>query len=487
MKRYLPLLFLPLFLHLGASLPDALADEPHSRGRSLHVKLLYNNNAQTKYRMRNEAAPQADGRFSVSGPCGGSNQFGAAGVAQIQNGGQIQLRINYNGGHRSNSNAFAVAFKCGRPAAQSELRLTTTNNVINTNTGPALTAQQCSQIGPTAGGTYPIPAPNGNQVTAGYTVQCTLPSQGSLAGDAKFCTVSVQDQRGWGGCVDLELQAASAPGGGGGGTGTPGSGSGSTTPGGGSSTPPNNQPPEPPLAVIGGSDIQNNGGGGPSTGPACCELTQAYFTARPSSTLNGANRVQVEGTASGSGCDPALQIPSNQISLSVTAQLAGAAGESSFSGTTDVSGNPITIGGQAFQLTLVNNELLFTNIATDTPKICDHKMALSVDGVTDSSANGGGGTLEIGIIALFIFLGVAACALIVAAYYFCSDRTPKGGDTATPAANPAAAAPVAVAMPATVSKLKPGWTEAQDQESGQTYYYNSQTKQTTWERHLVVA
>ena len=41
-------------------------------------------------------------------------------------------------------------------------------------------------------------------------VTCTLPSQALAVGDTADCTVSVLDQRDWGGCVDVQMVSAAA-------------------------------------------------------------------------------------------------------------------------------------------------------------------------------------------------------------------------------------------------------------------------------------
>ena len=54
--------------------------------------------------------------FSVAGPCGGQANWGGASGDQTSTaapGDKVTLKINYNGGHRSAANRFAVRALCG--------------------------------------------------------------------------------------------------------------------------------------------------------------------------------------------------------------------------------------------------------------------------------------------------------------------------------------------------------------------------------------
>merc|ERR1719454_2263968 len=53
-----------------------------------------------------------------------------------------------------------------------------------------------------------IPAPNAI-VDGGYDITCNLPPQNNAA--PLECTVALIDQRDWGGCVDISLNAAGVP------------------------------------------------------------------------------------------------------------------------------------------------------------------------------------------------------------------------------------------------------------------------------------
>ena len=54
---------------------------------------------------------------------------------------------------------------------------------------------------------YPCPGMNAGEEGV---VTCTLPSQGLAVGETADCTVSVLDQRDWGGCVDVQMVSAQA-------------------------------------------------------------------------------------------------------------------------------------------------------------------------------------------------------------------------------------------------------------------------------------
>ena len=118
----------------------------------------------------------------------------------------MTLNINYAAGHASAQNAFRMAFACGAP-----------NENTMGGAGAVLTAADNGCTG-TAGGapaTYNdngvdggIPAPNAI-VDGGYDITCTLPAQNNAA--PLECTVALIDQRDWGGCVDITLNAAGGP------------------------------------------------------------------------------------------------------------------------------------------------------------------------------------------------------------------------------------------------------------------------------------
>ena len=145
--------------------------------------------------IRNAGSATGNGRASVAGACGGQNTFGVNGVGTAVDGERVTLGINYAAGHRSAANAFRFAFACGTTtqaalAASSASLSAATHNCVGTVAGVS-TAYSDS------GALFGIPAPDAI-VAGGYTITCDLPSQ-SLVGATAECTMSLLDQRNWGG------------------------------------------------------------------------------------------------------------------------------------------------------------------------------------------------------------------------------------------------------------------------------------------------
>jgi len=168
-----------------------------------HVRMFYDSGiaGSTPRPIRNANNEQANGGFSVAGPCGGQANWGAGGTQMSTSapGDKVTLKINYNGGHRSAANEFAVRALCGA-----------------TGSGPTqdqmkdaedLAAGVCNVLSCPNANEYPCKAPNGNAFTEGYIFECTIPN--SFAG--QDCTYSVLDQRDWGGCVDVRVNSQLAP------------------------------------------------------------------------------------------------------------------------------------------------------------------------------------------------------------------------------------------------------------------------------------
>jgi hypothetical protein len=149
-----------------------------------HVRLVFEPAAMS---IRNAAGESANGKYSTNGPCGGVQTFGANGINTVTAGDSVTLKIAYNGGHKSDANAFKLAFACGRPDNDGVLRNEQTPNDLGVATVPAADSS-----------------------TTGYDLTFTVPP--AEAGvNGQYCTVSALDQRNWGGCVDMMIQAPGVP------------------------------------------------------------------------------------------------------------------------------------------------------------------------------------------------------------------------------------------------------------------------------------
>ena len=186
------------------TITSAMFTPPRTSGRLLHVRAVgaENKYGATPLPIRNSRTAGANGQASVAGPCGGSNAYKAAGAPDVPVGSKVSLSLQYAAGHESAQNVFTATFRCGAP----------TENQMTAGTAgtTTLTAAQCTT---TQGGTaYPVPAPTGRDAKV---VECTLPTKtaAELAGTGGQCTMSFQDQRDWGGCMDINyVAAAAAPG-----------------------------------------------------------------------------------------------------------------------------------------------------------------------------------------------------------------------------------------------------------------------------------
>ena len=117
-------------------------------------------------------------------------------MGAVTDGARVTLNINYAAGHRSANNAFRFVYTC----------TDTTQNGVEA--APALTAAANACTATVAGAPAPYTDPAGVAapdaiVPGGYTVTCTLPLQNVVA--QTECTMSLLDQRDWGGCVDVNV------------------------------------------------------------------------------------------------------------------------------------------------------------------------------------------------------------------------------------------------------------------------------------------
>eukprot|EP00040_Diaphanoeca_grandis_P038553 m.256740 g.256740 ORF g.256740 m.256740 type:complete len:577 (+) comp34661_c0_seq1:148-1878(+) len=172
-----------------------------------HVRLI--NDGDVTWAIRNARAATADGAFSVAGPCGGANTFGANGMTTIIKGTEMTVKINYNGGHKSAANEFHAVYKCTTTGpTQTEMKAIVDDTTATTGLNDLMTLTLKDGTAPTPKTDKPnyIDASTGNSVTAGYSLVFDLPTEA-----IGMCTISIVDQRDWGGCVDLMVTEPTAP------------------------------------------------------------------------------------------------------------------------------------------------------------------------------------------------------------------------------------------------------------------------------------
>jgi hypothetical protein len=173
-------------------------------GSEAHVKLVF---TPLQMPIRNAASATGDGSFSTSGPCGGSNKLGAMGFNVVQDGQQLCAKINYNGGHANAANRFRATFACGAALG------TGTQTVMQSLTPLKLKEVPGVSTKIEADGISVNSAVN---TAAGYTLCVDLPKQNLGAGVAdtdvrRQCTMSILDQRQWGGCIDMKIASGAVP------------------------------------------------------------------------------------------------------------------------------------------------------------------------------------------------------------------------------------------------------------------------------------
>ena len=260
--------------------------------------------------IRNANAVGANGAASVGGPCGGSASYKATTAPDVLDGGVVQLSLEYAAGHEDEANLFKVTMACGAPT-QTELRADNAKSTV-------LTAQQCKV---TQGGTiYPVPAKTGRDAKV---VECTLPKINNLDGDGGHCSLSVQDQRFWGGCVDIKLVDAATM---------------AENKKAAAIAPPS--PPEPP-GMISEQTVTNIVTSGPPPSLPCCGLKYANLQIKKGDTPDSTtSAILLTGYAFGLFCDSGLGFTGNRVDLMLDGEkeltedkplrLIGAPGEKSF-------------------------------------------------------------------------------------------------------------------------------------------------------------
>ena len=447
---------------------------PHDR--RLHVRMVGANNklGATPLPIRNARTAGANGAASVAGACGGAAAYKAAGAAEVPVGSKVTLSLQYAAGHESPNNVFVATFRCGAPT-QNQMKAGTAGTTT-------LTAAECTT---TAGGNaYPVPAPTGRDAKV---IECTLPTKtaAELAGAGGQCSLSFQDQRDWGGCVDIKYAAAAAV--------VPGQPPAAVTP------PATPTAPTPPQAAISSTTITSIvTSGGPPKLP-CCGLATGVITATPGrTTALGDTTLRLSGTATGTQCSPGLNFPQNSISMTINdVILFGKIGSLSFKNTGNRAQNgEIMIGGIPAQVEFINNVLTFEMLgpASQNPTVCDAEMLMGggpggnslIPEVTPllvstpSTGANAGGLTPTAVTFIVIAVVVVLLALLVVVAIQKKNKDAANQPTPTPAI-----AISAKAVNNNGTQLKAGWSEAKD-GAGDVYYYNKTTGETTWERNLVV-
>lgn len=303
--------------------------------------------------IRNADAVGADGRASVGGPCGGVGTYNAENAPDVLNGGEVQLSLEYAAGHENPANVFTVTMACDEPS-ENDLRADNAKATV-------LTAAQCKT---TQGGTtYPVPAPTGRDAKV---VTCTLPEKRNedLNGKSGHCSLSFQDQRRWGGCVDFKLvseatlkkNAAAAA----------------------------IAPPKPPeKTFISAQQVQNIvTSGPPPDNIPCCGLKYAKMTIEKGTTSDDtASAILLTGFAFGANCDEKLNFEGNRVQLTVDGKdeisednplrLMGRPSEKSF--TVEDKKRQIQVGNVPCELSYTAGHLSVKMLGdpSKNPTVCD--------------------------------------------------------------------------------------------------------------------
>lgn len=391
--------------------------------------------------IRNANSATGDGRASVAGACGGQNTWGANGNAVGQDGpaNVMTLDINYAAGHASPNNVFSMAFSCED----------TSQNGLSAAAAKLTAADGCTCTSGGADIGYPCPAPQAI-VPGGYRVTCTLPQQNIQLGETKDCTVSLLDQRDWGGCVDIQLASAAAI-----------------------------LPPAPPPAPI----IPSNGvykiTKETSTDTSastftCCPL-EADLTIPQYVQGAGSFSATLEGKADGCRTSSLETAPNDNnmvIAAGTTITMTSSGTGGKYEGTL-LMGLP----SQPFEFVVENGVMSFTNVGADQPIICDGFSSLpgaTVGGQVDAdpalgqTAGGADGGTTAAIVIVVI---VCLCAL-GGGYWYLKN---KGAKT------PGSKAAMQAGVPPPPSGMPAGWTAALDPASGRTYYVNAATGASQWD------
>jgi uncharacterized protein YdeI (BOF family) len=271
--------------------------------------------------------------------------------------------------------------------------------------------------------------------------------------------------------------------------------------------------PTQPLEITKIEMIVTSADPNPAAGKyECCGLSRGTLTVTPGRTSSsGASTVTVTGRVTGE-CDADLGFTGLTLDMNGQ-QLDAPAGGSQF--ISSEASPPSIIQSPAPQGSnnggRVTVELGFAGVekdaalsltvlegATDNPTICDAVFTFrdeDIGSIPGQSAFGPNGSLSEAAIAVLV---VAVLAVVAGIGFFMMKSGGNNKKASSSSRNGGGGggggnAPVAVAMttkpaaaPARGGPLKLNWKEAKD-AAGDTYYFNSATGETTWERALVTA
>lgn len=460
-----------------------------------HIKLFYN---PWQLPIRNAPSAFSDGVFSAAANqvCGGSNQWGRDGqrrYAHVVDGQKICTRVNWNGGHSTtvNENKLRALFRCGRPANQQDF-LQEAPITLSTDSIPA----------PAPGNMF-IDGRMTNALYDGYTVCVDLPPQNiqtssGIDSGERQCTLAIVEGNNWGGCHDLLLYPNEANGG--------------------------TQPLHTPAPVMSATEYNQAIASNVNltaaeatyrlencftdTGGKCCLI--GYFAVRN----NGAVSARIRGNPEYNVCfelswgnrDYQMILRPSKFSKDLfEANFILYMGYDTF-------GRKVT--DQNMSLTLRDGGSMFiSNVGLDVPEVADHdiiRLTTLEDGLamglvpwpnyTNSSewipwdwiiAGIVGGSVLIYLLGGVILskLSGGPChhphihGILVCLGCVRKRRKKNVVNVEDDTEKPIQARPVVSKPKSGFSlQLPPDWSSAIDPMSGEVYYFNSKTKQTTWTR-----
>lgn len=272
-------------------------------------------------------------------------------------------------------------------------------------------------------------------------VTCTLPLQNLAVGETADCTVSVLDQRDWGGCVDVQMLSAQAV-----------------------------LPPAPPPAPI----VPNTGLYKMDANTVIDTSADTFTCCALEAELNvpqypvGAASYTATLSGKADGCRTSKEIVNPDYSNDMVIEMQvpmniGPSGGGKYTGEV-IMGTP----PQTFEFAAENGVLAVTMVDDDQPIICDAFSSTgdaTISGNPSSGVNtdegNNAGAAAGAIIAVIVVLAI--CAGVYWKFKGSSEGPNKGAPMPPP------------------PQVAPGWSAQVDPSSGRTYYVNSATGQSQWE------